>query len=491
MLWRMLRQSWGRNLRRKVLAIITVFLASSLISALLAVSIDIGDKMSRELKSYGANILIEPAGQAALPALFSESSNPLSGQDFLDEAELPNIKDIFWRNNIVGFAPMLGGEASVEGEPVRILGTFFSQPVDIPDEEGYETGQKTVSPYWQVTGDWPQEPAGAEPQTLVGHALARQMGWKPGDKLTLRTEGEAVQVTVSGILSSGGDEDNQLVMPLSTVQHLLGLPGKVQAIRVSALTVPAALGAFECSVPQHLRKVCFSGSVMPCSCLRQWQLALPQARFVNQYGPTEATASCTYYVVPGLVADTDVLPIGKPYPHYEVFLLSEQNEAVPDGEIGEICVKGPILALGYYNSREKTAESFLQNPLNHAYDERIYKTGDLGHFAPDGNLMFHGRKDRQVKHLGHRVELGEIDLAAAKVSGVEEACALYDQEHEQIWLFYTGADVTKRDIAVALRADLPGFMVPRKIEQLDAMPRLDNGKTDMRALAGRIADAHR
>ena len=235
---------------------------------------------------------------------------------------------------------------------------------------------------------------------------------------------------------------------------------------VSALTVPAALGAFECSVP-------------------------PQARFVNQYGPTEATASCTYYVVPGLVEDTDVLPIGKPYPHYEVFLLSERNEAVPDGEIGEICVKGPILALGYYNSREKTAESFLQNPLNHAYDERIYKTGDLGHFAPDGNLMFHGRKDRQVKHLGHRVELGEIDLAAAKVSGVEEACALYDQEREQIWLFYTGADVTKRDIAVALRADLPGFMVPRKIEQLEAMPRLDNGKTDMRALAGRIADAHR
>lgn len=120
MLWRMLRQSWvqstpqsaGDNHR---------FSGLQPDLALLAVSIDIGDKMSRELKSYGANILIEPAGQAALPALFSESSNPLSGQDFLDEAELPNIKDIFWRNNIVGFAPMLGGEASVEGEPVRIL----------------------------------------------------------------------------------------------------------------------------------------------------------------------------------------------------------------------------------------------------------------------------------------------------------------------------------------------------------------------------------
>lgn len=238
MLWRMLRQSWGRNLRRKMLAILTVFLASSLISALLAVSIDIGDKMSRELKSYGANILIEPAGQAALPAMFSEKSNPLSGQDFLDEKELPNIKDIFWRNNIVGFAPMLGGDVTVGGRDVRVLGTFFSQPVDIPDEEGYQTGQRTISPFWQVTGEWPQEPVGDVPQTLVGHALARHNGWKPGDTLTLQAGNQTQTVTVSGILSSGGDEDNQLVMPLAVVQQLLNLQGKVQAIRVSALTVP-------------------------------------------------------------------------------------------------------------------------------------------------------------------------------------------------------------------------------------------------------------
>ncbi len=238
MLWRMLRQSWGRNLRRKMLAILTVFLASSLISALLAVSIDIGDKMSRELKSYGANILIEPAGQAALPAMFSEKSNPLSGQDFLDEAELPNIKDIFWRNNIVGFAPMLGGEVTVNGRDIQVLGTFFSQPVDIPDEEGYQTGQRTVSPFWQVNGEWPQEPTGDVPQTLVGHALARNSGWKVGDMLTLNAGNHTQTVVVSGILSSGGEEDNQLVMPLNVVQQLLNLQGKVQAIRVSALTVP-------------------------------------------------------------------------------------------------------------------------------------------------------------------------------------------------------------------------------------------------------------
>ncbi len=238
MLWRMLRQSWGRNIRRKALAILTVFLASSLISALLAVSIDIGDKMSRELKSYGANILIEPAGQAALPAMFSEKNNPLSGQDLLDEAELPNIKDIFWRNNIVGFAPMLGGEVTANGRITPVLGTFFSQPVTIPDEEGYQTGQRTVSPFWQVTGEWPQEPVGETPQTLVGHALARNSGWKVGDKITLHAGNNSQDVVVSGILSSGGEEDNQLVMPLGIVQQLLGLQGKVQAIRVSALTVP-------------------------------------------------------------------------------------------------------------------------------------------------------------------------------------------------------------------------------------------------------------
>ncbi|WP_312585905.1 ABC transporter permease [Atlantibacter sp.] len=238
MLWRMLRQTWGRNLRRKLLAVLTVFLASGLISALLAVSIDIGDKMSRELKSYGANILIEPAGQAALPALFSEKSNPLSGQDFLDEKELPNIKDIFWRNNIVGFAPLLGGEVMLNDKPVTILGTFFNQPVNVPDEEDYRIGQQAVSPYWQVTGAWPQEPVAEHPQTLAGQTLAKRLGLKPGDQLTLKGENNSQTLTVSGILASGGDEDNQLVMPLSLAQSLLGLPGKVQAIRVSALTVP-------------------------------------------------------------------------------------------------------------------------------------------------------------------------------------------------------------------------------------------------------------
>lgn len=239
MLWRMLWQSWRRNLRRKALAVLTVFLAAGLISALLAVSIDVGDKMSRELKSYGANILIEPASQAILPAISGESGNPLDGQDFLDEAELPAIKDIFWRNNIVGFAPLLSGEVTVGNDRISVLGTFFFQPVNVPDEEDYRTGQQAISPYWQVSGQWPTEPpTQGKLQALAGAALARHYGWKPGDTLQLHGPSGERTVTLSGILASGSDEDNQLVMPLAIVQDLLGLQGKVQAIRVSALTVP-------------------------------------------------------------------------------------------------------------------------------------------------------------------------------------------------------------------------------------------------------------
>lgn len=250
---------------------------------------------------------------------------------------------------------------------------------------------------------------------------------------------------------------------------------------VSALTLPTAMGAFDHSVPQYLKKVCFSGSVMPCKCLRVWQDNLPDTLFVNQYGPTEATASCTYYVVKDKVSDTDVLPIGEPYDNYSVFLLCEDGTAAPKGEIGEICVSGPILALGYYNDPERTKQAFIQNPLNSSYREIIYKTGDLALVREDGLLEFHGRKDRQIKHLGHRVELDEIEDAAKSMAGVHDCAALYNFEKEQLLLCYTGESEPK-EISVYLRKKIPGFMVPRKIYKLDELPRLANGKTDMQSL---------
>ena len=250
---------------------------------------------------------------------------------------------------------------------------------------------------------------------------------------------------------------------------------------VSALTVPASLGAFNHGKPEHLKKVCFSGSVMPCKYLKIWQDNLPDALFVNQYGPTEATASCTYYVVNEKVDEDYVLPIGLPYRDYRVFLMNSDNTLTEKGSEGEICVSGPILALGYYNDPERTAESFIQNPTNSLYREIIYKTGDIGMVREDGILEFHGRKDRQIKHLGHRVELDEVERAGGNVDGVNECSVLYNKEKETIFLFYSGTAAVKT-IAVELRKFLPGFMVPRKIIALDTIPKLPNGKIDMNTL---------
>ena len=256
MLARMLFQSWRFGIKRKLLAIITIFLAAGLVSALLAVSIDIGDKMAKELKSYGANILVEPASNAALPDELSHSAS-LSSQDFLDEKELPNIKDIFWRNNIVGFAPLLSANVQATKsslnstalsapKTINVLGTFFDHNIAVPDEEDYHTGQRIISPYWKVEGEWVDDlnnDFGEIVPALAGEQLAKSNGWKIGDKLSLsytNDNGESQQsaVEIKGILSTGGTEDSQLVMPLSTVQNLLGLEGKVQSVRVSALTVP-------------------------------------------------------------------------------------------------------------------------------------------------------------------------------------------------------------------------------------------------------------
>jgi amino acid adenylation domain-containing protein len=274
---------------------------------------------------------------------------------------------------------------------------------------------------------------------------------------------------------------NEFSMPTQLFETLN--KNKVTALcwSVAGIELPAKLGAFDIVKPEYLKKVCFSGSVMPCKYLKIWQEALPDVLYVNQYGPTEATASCTYYVVEGKVEDDTVLPIGVPYENYTITLLNDDNTATEQGKTGEICVSGPILALGYYGDTERTNQSFVQNPLNPNYRELIYKTGDLGSFDENGILQFHGRKDRQIKHMGHRIELGEIEEAAKQLKGVTDCCALYYKEKEHLYLFYTG-DATSKEIVLHFRQILPAFMVPRKLVNLEKLPQLPNGKTDMQTL---------
>ena len=223
---------------------------------------------------------------------------------------------------------------------------------------------------------------------------------------------------------------------------------------------------------------------MPIKHLNKWKAALPQARFVNLYGPTEITCNCTYYILPDRVfAPEEVLPIGHAFPNEKVFLLDENDRLVTEpGQAGELCVSGTALALGYYADPARTAQAFTQNPLNTRWYERIYRTGDLARCDAAGEFYYIGRKDFQIKHMGHRVELGEIEAAAMRCDAVTRACCIFDAEKQRLHLFYTGS-CEKAALLAALKTALPPFMQPNTALQLDELPMNKNGKIDRTALA--------
>lgn len=245
----------------------------------------------------------------------------------------------------------------------------------------------------------------------------------------------------------------------------------------SALVLVANLKALSRVELPHLHKVLFCGEVMPNKQLNVWRKALPHAEFVNLYGPTEITEVCTYYRVDRLFKDGEPLPIGKPCENMDVFVLNEANDLARRDEIGELCVRGRGLSYGYYNNPRKTAEAFVQNPLQPNYHELIYRTGDLVRYNEFGELMYAGRKDFQIKHMGHRIELGEIETAALAVDGVKQACCLYDTERSRIVLFYAGSQ-NDDELKEALSVYVPHYMIPNRFVKMDEIPLNMNGKLD-------------
>ncbi|MDD2503136.1 MAG: AMP-binding protein, partial [Clostridia bacterium] len=177
----------------------------------------------------------------------------------------------------------------------------------------------------------------------------------------------------------------------------------------------------------------------------------------------------------------EVIPIGKPFPNTEILPLDEVDKPAGEGQVGEICIRGTRLTLGYYNSFDKTNEVFVQNPLNPHYPELIYRTGDLGRYNDKGELLFFSRKDNQIKHMGHRIELGEIEAAANLHPEVQLACCIYDEHRKKIVLFYTGT-LNPGDMATFMKGRVPRYMVPNSIRPLDSMPLTPNGKLDRMSL---------
>jgi len=246
---------------------------------------------------------------------------------------------------------------------------------------------------------------------------------------------------------------------------------------VSALTIISSFKVLDKMVPEHLKVVAFGSEVFPIKQFNLWKKALPDAKFINLYGPTEGTGMCTYYVVNREFEEDKVIPIGVPFKNTDIILITDDNKAADSGEMGEICIRGTSVTMGYFKDKERTNSVYTQNPLNDVYPEIIYRTGDLGKLNEHNELVFVSRKDFQIKHMGHRIELGEIEASANQLNGLENTCCIYNKVQEKIVLFYVG-ELASRDIAVGLKEKLPRYMIPNRIIQLDKIPLIPNGKID-------------
>lgn len=277
------------------------------------------------------------------------------------------------------------------------------------------------------------------------------------------------------------------IVPQELFRNPLALVGYLNDHAISfiswvptALSVVSRLGTFAKVRPETLEKVFFVGESMPAKDLAKWREALPEARFVNLYGSSEIAGIACFHEIRGEIPEGEPIPIGKPLGNCRIRLVSDGRTVTAPGQTGEIHIASAALATGYLNRPELTAERFVEC-LGEDGPERWFRTGDLARYDRNGDLVFVSRNDCQIKHMGYRIELGEIEAVAERAEGVRRACCVYHAKKAQIHLFCepeAGAAPTKRGILGSLSRALPAYMIPGKIDILQALPLNANGKID-------------
>lgn len=227
---RLVYESFRRQTRRKALVAIAVTFGAAVSTAMIGIATGIGDKITHEFRNYGANLVVTPDADSLDVQIGSVNLKPASGGAYLDESALPQIKGIFWGNNIAAFAPELPVNVNAGGREVTLIGTYFSKTVTLGKDQ-FTTGAPSTFPWWKVSGSWPADNSN---DVLVGEKLSSSLNVQPGSQLDLA----GVPHRVSGILSTGGDEDGQVVAPLNVAQTLAGQPGKLRTVYVNALLKP-------------------------------------------------------------------------------------------------------------------------------------------------------------------------------------------------------------------------------------------------------------
>lgn len=231
----LLAASIARRWRRKALAVVSIALGVALASSLLAIALDIGDKMARELGRYGANLAVTPASATLVHTLGGRAPVARAAL-LLDESELPKLASFFWAHNMLGYAPSLSVPATTDaGRRLTVTGTWFAHPVT-PGGGLTQTGMRTLAPWWHVDGAWPRDDAPGD--ALIGARAARALGLRAGQALTLHGAGGDVTVRLTGVLRTGGREDDGVVAALALAQRVGGVPGRYDFLQINALTTP-------------------------------------------------------------------------------------------------------------------------------------------------------------------------------------------------------------------------------------------------------------
>ncbi|MBE6819217.1 MAG: amino acid adenylation domain-containing protein [Ruminococcaceae bacterium] len=251
----------------------------------------------------------------------------------------------------------------------------------------------------------------------------------------------------------------------------------------TAISILSNWKVFDVIKPQYLKTVLFAGEVMPTKQLNYWIDHLDSTvTYANLFGPTETTDICAFYILNREFSDSDTIPIGKACDNCDCFVVNSEGKAVTAGEEGELYVRSGFMANGYYRNPEKTAEAFVQNPLQQDYPETVYKTGDIVKYNDKGELVYITRRDFQIKRSGYRIELGEIEAGANSVEKVKSCACIYDSEADLLVLIYEGAVKDTMVVLEAVRNHVPAYMVPDEVRRIKEMPINANGKLDRKAL---------
>jgi putative ABC transport system permease protein len=227
---RLVYESFRRQTRRKLLVAMAVTLGAAVSTAMIGIATGIGDKISHELRAYGANLVVTPEEDDLDVQIGSVNLKPAGNGAYLEEGALPKIKGIFWRNNIAAFAPELPVSVQAAGSEVTLVGTYFSKTLKFGTQE-FTTGARTAFPWWKVSGAWPADDSD---EVLVGEKLGARSAIQPGQQVEINGKLHRV----AGVLSTGGAEDDEIIAPLSLAQALAGKPGVVRKVFVSAVTKP-------------------------------------------------------------------------------------------------------------------------------------------------------------------------------------------------------------------------------------------------------------